>query len=116
MPYAIIAEQKEAQRRWYQQNKALTQERSNEWKRKNKKKVKAGNRRYAKNNKEKIKERQRRFERRQTAELTDYYIRQELDKHGIPSALSRRMPDLIEATRAYYKMIRLIRKISKDGQ
>lgn len=116
MPYKNKAEQKAAQREWYENNKELTQQRSNAWKKNNPDKVRAARKEYEKNNRAKVKERKRKREQRQTAELTDYYIRKELSKYGIPPAFSRKYPELIEMTREYYATIRLLQKMNKDAK
>lgn len=116
MPYKFETRQQEAKHEWYLRNKELTRKRARAWKRRNKEKIREGAKRYSKNNADAIRKRQRDWENKQTAKLTDYYIIQELDKLGIPTRISRRMPLLIECVRQHYKMIRLQRKIASDGK
>ena len=116
MPYKNKDQQKAAQHAWYLAHKDLTQKRSKKWKKNNKQKVADGDREYRQRNRNQIRQKNNAYERKQTAELSDYYIRKELDKYGIPSSFSRQYPELIEATRQYYATIRLIIKMKKDAK
>lgn len=118
MPYKNPELQKEAKRRWYENNKALTAKRTKAWKKKkkNKAKIAASGKIYRAKNRERIRTYQNNYEREQSAKLTDYYIIQELKKYGIPSTFSRKYPAIVQMMKGYYGLVRLTKKKNTDGK